>query len=185
MGKDSWVQAPAGRVRVPTRDARPTPRVLTRTRAAGTLHWPPSSEGCGCTRRPRPREGENVPDDVSHNPGFPVPLMIVGGLIFLIVVAVFVTVIVKGLAQWGRKNDSPVVTTSAVVTSKRTDVSGGSNERRAITSYFVTFETSTGERHELRMPGNNYGVLSEGDEGRLAFQGARYRGFERSRLGIR
>lgn len=126
-----------------------------------------------------------MPDDFSHDPGFPIPFMIVGGLIFLIVIGVSATVMVKGLAQWSRNNASPVVTTSAVVTSKRTDVSGGSNERRAITSYLVTFETPTGERHEMRMPGSNYGILSEGDEGRLTFQGTRYRGFERSRVGNR
>ena len=33
---------------------------------------------------------------------------------------------------------------------------------------------------ELSMTGNEYGLLAEGDTGKLSFQGTRYLGFERA-----
>jgi Uncharacterized protein conserved in bacteria (DUF2199)/Protein of unknown function (DUF2500) len=40
----------------------------------------------------------------------------------------------------------------------------------------------TGDRREFSISGNEYGMLAEGDEGRLTYQGTRYRGFERGRV---
>ena len=45
--------------------------------------------------------------------------------------------------------------------------------------YFVTFEVESGDRMELKMHGSEYGLLAEGDFGRLTFQGTRYLSFER------
>jgi hypothetical protein len=47
------------------------------------------------------------------------------------------------------------------------------------TTYFTTFEVESGDRMELRVPEKEYGMLVEGDTGRLTFQGTRYKGFER------
>ena len=47
------------------------------------------------------------------------------------------------------------------------------------TSYYVTFQVESGDRMELNLSGQEYGLLAEGDRGKLTFQGTRYLGFER------
>ena len=47
------------------------------------------------------------------------------------------------------------------------------------TSYYVTFQVESGDRIELCVSGTEYGMLVEGDTGRLTFQGTRYLSFER------
>lgn len=47
------------------------------------------------------------------------------------------------------------------------------------TSYYVTFQVESGDRMELQVNGSEYGMLVEGDHGKLSFQGTRYLGFER------
>ena len=47
------------------------------------------------------------------------------------------------------------------------------------TWYYVTFEVESGDRIELGVNGTEYGMLVEGDYGKLSFQGTRYLGFER------
>ena len=37
-----------------------------------------------------------------------------------------------------------------------------------------------GERKEFHVSGKEYGLLAEGDSGKLTFQGTRYKGFERT-----
>jgi len=43
----------------------------------------------------------------------------------------------------------------------------------------VTFLVESGDRIELCVSGTEYGMLVEGDTGRLTFQGTRYLSFER------
>ena len=69
--------------------------------------------------------------------------------------------------------------------AKRHDVSrhnsaGEHHHHHYHNSYFVTFEVASGDRMELQMQGHEYGLLIEGDKGRLTFQGTRYLGFERT-----
>ena len=47
------------------------------------------------------------------------------------------------------------------------------------TRYFATFELEDGSRLELGLKDAEYGMLAEGDQGQLSFQGTRYLGFER------
>jgi hypothetical protein len=47
------------------------------------------------------------------------------------------------------------------------------------TTYYVTFEVESGDRMELKMTGEQFGLIAEGDKGRLTFQGTRYLGFDR------
>lgn len=47
------------------------------------------------------------------------------------------------------------------------------------TRYYVTFQVDSGDRMELPMTGSEYGMLAEGDVGKLTFQGTRYLSFER------
>ena len=86
-----------------------------------------------------------------------------------------------------RNNSLPIRTVEAEVVAKRSDVSfvqygghRGDSNAFADTSYFVTFQTANGERTELAVAGREYGMLAEGDSGRLTFQGTLYVGFERN-----
>ena len=103
-------------------------------------------------------------------------------LVFLFVLIVFVLTLVRGLRQWDRNNRSPRLTVAAVVVSKRTQVSHRQDANglsHTATRYFATFEVESGDRMELAVSGPEYGMLAEGDRGRLTFQGTRYLGFER------
>ncbi len=46
--------------------------------------------------------------------------------------------------------------------------------------YFVTFQKMDGNRVELPVPGEDYGLLAEGDEGILVVQGEDYMVFHRT-----
>lgn len=49
------------------------------------------------------------------------------------------------------------------------------------TRYYVTFEVESGDRIELFMDDMEYGMLAEGDRGKLSFQGTHFLGFRRIR----
>ncbi|GAB3284437.1 DUF2500 domain-containing protein [Kineosporia babensis] len=98
--------------------------------------------------------------------------------ILALVLAVFATIIVKGLLQWNRNNNSPLLTVPAVVVAKRRHNSR--NENGSSTWYYLTFELQGHERVELPVHGHQWGTLVEGDRGRLTYQGTRYKGFDRT-----
>ena len=110
-------------------------------------------------------------------------------LLFLIVFIFILSTIIGSFvsrAKRERKNDaSPRVTAGARVVSKRMQV--GQNRRSnddmmhsyTYSKYFVTFEFDSGDRLELPVDGSDYGLLVEGDRGKLTFQGTRYLGFQR------
>ena len=103
-------------------------------------------------------------------------------LIFFLVLATFVVTAVRGIAQWSRNNASPLLTVPARVVAKRTRVGRNGTHNtgyHTYTRYYVTFQVESGDRMELNVPGEEYGLLVEGDEGTLSFQGTRYKGFER------
>jgi hypothetical protein len=107
-------------------------------------------------------------------------------LIFLMVVGVFFVNAVKGIQQWNRNNHSPRLSVPATVVAKRSDVShhhhnhgGGAHHTTHSTTYYVTFQVESGDRMELHVAGQEFGMLVEGDRGMLHFQGTRYLGFER------
>lgn len=104
---------------------------------------------------------------------------IFGVMIFLAVIGFFAYLIFNGVSTWVKNNNSPVETYNAVVVAKRTNVSGGSGDSGATTSYFVTFQLDDGSRLELRVKYNDYGAIAEGDVGVLTRQGTRFLGFER------
>ena len=103
------------------------------------------------------------------------------GLIFILFIAFFVWAIVSNVRQWTKNNASPRLTVDAQVVTKRTSFHGGGEHSHASTSHYVTFEVDSGDRMELPVTGPEYGMLVEGDRGRLTFQGTRYLGFERQR----
>ena len=103
-------------------------------------------------------------------------------LIFFIAFAMIILAFVKGIAEWNKNNHSPRLTVDATVVAKRTNVSHHHNSNghsSRSTTYYVTFQVESGDRMELKMNGYEYGMLVEGDKGKLTFQGTRYLGFER------
>lgn len=111
-------------------------------------------------------------------------------LAFFLVIGMFLVFAVKGIAQWNQNNHSPRLTVPAVIVAKRTNVirhhhggAGGHHHHHTSTSYYVTFQFGGGDRMELLVSGSEYGMLVEGDQGDLSFQGTRYLGFERKQGG--
>lgn len=110
-------------------------------------------------------------------------------LIFVIVIGMFVFGAVSGIRQWKKNNDSPRLTVDAQVVAKRTDVThhsaahhdGMHSTGHTSTWHYATFQVDSGDRMEFSVGGPEYGMLAEGDHGRLTFQGTRYLGFERLR----
>ena len=103
-------------------------------------------------------------------------------LVFFLILAVFVVTAVRGIAQWSRNNASPLLTVQARVVAKRTWVGHNGTHNtgyHTYTRYYVTFQVESGDRMELAVTFEEYGLLFEGDEGSLSFQGTRYKGFER------
>lgn len=110
-------------------------------------------------------------------------------IFFLLFIVAFVAILgmilvtfVRELSQRNRNNHSPRLTVEATVVTKRQNISRHhSGDHMSTTSswYYVTFQVESGDRMELQMTGPEYGMLAEGDRGRLTFQGTRYVSFER------
>ncbi len=109
-------------------------------------------------------------------------------IVFVLVLLFFIKAILKGLFQWNKNNNSPLLTVDAKLVGKRSSVhhnhTGGVNHHNnhhhhETTSYYVTFQVESGDRMEFHVSGEEYGLLVEGDVGRLTFQGTRYTGFAR------
>ena len=107
-------------------------------------------------------------------------------LVFVLVIGTFIATAAKGIGEWSKNNNSPRLTVPATVVSKRTNVTRhrhggttGHTHHHTSTTYYVTFEVESGDRMELHVAGHEYGLLVEGDTGKLTFQGTRYLGFER------
>lgn len=114
-------------------------------------------------------------------------LFLGGGILFaivplfiVIIFAIIILSITKGIFQWGKNNTQPRLSASAKVVAKRTSVQGGGNTR-AYNHYYVTFEFPSGDRTEFQLNGEQFGMLVEGDNGELQFQGTRYLGFTRNK----
>jgi len=112
-----------------------------------------------------------------------VPAIILIG--FIVVIGIIIFRVVKGGAEWTSNNNSPVLTVDAKVVAKRMQVNQhahGTNmthHHHTTSRYFATFEMESGDRMELKIPTKEYGLLAEGDAGKLTFQGTRYKGFDR------
>ena len=110
-------------------------------------------------------------------------------LTFVLVFGMIVFALARSIGEWNKNNHSPRLTVSAAIVAKRTDVrrhhhsghGAGVGHTSTSTRYYVTFQVESGDRFELGVDGSDYGVLIEGDEGRLTFQGTRFLSFERNR----
>lgn len=103
-------------------------------------------------------------------------------ILFFLVAAIIVVQLVRSLIGWQRNNRSPILSVPARIVSKRTEVfhhHAQNGVGNSSTKYFATFEVESGDRMELSLSGQEYGMLAEGDLGKLKFQGTRYLDFER------
>lgn len=102
-------------------------------------------------------------------------------IMFFLVIGMFIFVFVKNIREWSKNNNSPKLSVNAKVVDKRMETHHhhGNGHYHHSHSYHVTFEVQSGDRMELRVPRDEFGLLVEGDEGVLSFQGTRYLGFER------
>ena len=119
-------------------------------------------------------------------------LEVLVGLGFLAVFGMMIFMIVRGVGEWNKNNSSPRLTVEAEAVSRRTQtstsqtpVAGGASGVHGFhthyeTLYYVTFQVESGDRMEFRLSGREYGMIVEGDRGRLTFQGTRYLSFERT-----
>ena len=105
---------------------------------------------------------------------FPILFMIVFGII----IVMFVVTAVRGVSQWNKNNHSPRLTVNAAVVAKR-ELHSSSLQSPALSQYYVTFQFPSRDRMEFPVPARDYGLLAEGDVGRLTFRGEQYIRFER------
>jgi hypothetical protein len=128
-----------------------------------------------------------MPQDIGISAGGFGLMGIIFPLVFFVILGIIVVSAVQGIVRWSRNNALPVLSVQARLVSKRTQVShrhgGGVNDHsvHSSTRYFVTFEVESGDRMEFAVDGSEFGMLAEGDFGKLSFQGTRYLGFERAR----
>jgi hypothetical protein len=114
----------------------------------------------------------------------PIFIFIFSALVFIM----FIFTGIKGIGQWQHNNNQPILIVSAKLISRRTNVStsmhsnsdGINSHTNSSTSYYITFEVEGGSRMEFQVKGHEYGLLIDGDIGKLKFQGTRYISFERS-----
>ena len=112
------------------------------------------------------------------DPSSVIPVIAIG--IFVIVFGMILVVIAKGIGEWMHNNSQPVLTAHARIIAKRSELRGRVNSGHQLrTVYFATFELQSGERVEFFVSGRESGLLAEGDEGKLTYQGTRYHRFER------
>ena len=119
--------------------------------------------------------------------GFGIQSMnILSTLIFLLAFGIIIGRIFAGIRKWGKDEKSPRLTVDAQVVAKRTYAGyhrydpGVNPHTTRSTSYYATFQFESGDRLELKLQGYEYGLLVEGDKGKLTFQGTRFLGFERT-----
>ena len=113
-------------------------------------------------------------------------------ILFLLFIGMFFFALISNLRTWNKNNHSPRLTVPATVVTKRTQVTQQQHANAGdptgahgfstttSTSYYVTFQVESGDRMEFTVSGSDYGMLVEGDIGKLSFQGTRYLGFERN-----
>ncbi len=108
-------------------------------------------------------------------------------LVFVLVIGLFIYAVVQAIARKQKNDASPRLTVLARVVSRRQEVThharnmnDGVYHTSSTTRYFVTFQVESGDRMELELDGSDFGMLAEGDEGRLSFQGTRFLDFQRT-----
>lgn len=106
-------------------------------------------------------------------------------IVFIFVFGMIIFTFVKGIGEWSSNNKQPVISVVAKVVGKRGHTSSNHNHHdnhvhsSSSTSYYATFEVESGDRMEFHISAAEFGMIAEGDIGKLTFQGTRYHNFER------
>lgn len=114
---------------------------------------------------------------------------IIGTIMFVFIFGCFIFIFISGIKGWHENNKAPVLSVLAKIVAKRTKVSESSDldangmaTHSSSTWYYATFEVESGDRMEFSVQGEVYGLMAEGDRGKLTFQGTRFLGFEREQI---
>ena len=109
------------------------------------------------------------------------PLTMVGGALLAILLLMLVAKVTSMVNIEEKKGEKPVYNIQAVVKGKRTLVEADpENPSVPKTTYYVTFHKRDGNRVEMQVPGEDYGLAAEGDEGILVYQGDEFVVFKRT-----
>ncbi len=114
-----------------------------------------------------------------------VPVIVTVG--FILVFGMVIFTFINSARQKHQDNISPVLTVPASMVTKRSDVrrsvshtsASNMNHVHTYCRYYATFQVESGDRMELEVKENIYGLLAEGDHGKLTFQGKRFISFDR------
>ena len=108
-------------------------------------------------------------------------------VVFVLIFGMMIYAVVQAILRKQKNDASPRLTVLARVVSRRQEVThharnmnDGVYHTSSTTRYFVTFQVESGDRLELQLDGSDFGMLAEGDEGRLSFQGTRFLEFQRT-----
>lgn len=108
-------------------------------------------------------------------------IFVIFPIMFITVLGIIIFSLVQGIITWNKNNQSPRLTVPVVVVAKRENIThhqhanaGDSSGAHGFhtttsTSYYVTFQVESGDRIELCVSGTEYGMLVEGDFGRMTF----------------
>lgn len=102
---------------------------------------------------------------------------------FILVFGIIIITVIKSVTVWNKNNNSPIIAADAKAVTKRSAVNSHHHRNNTMmhstTSYFITFEFESGDRLELGVSSTDYGMIAEGDVGKLTFQGTRFHCFDR------
>ena len=110
-----------------------------------------------------------------------VPLTMLGGAVAAILLLMLVAKLTSMVHIEENQGTQAVYNMQAVVMGKRTLVEADpENPAVPRTSYFITFQKHDGNRVEMQVSGEDYGLAAEGDEGILVWQGNEFVVFKRT-----
>ena len=108
-------------------------------------------------------------------------LTMLGGSIAAILLLMLVAKLTGKVNVEERQGRKPVYNMAAEVKGKRTLVEADPEHPGASrTRYFLTFHKRDGNRVEMEVPGEDYGLAAEGDEGILVWEGDEFVVFKRT-----
>lgn len=113
-------------------------------------------------------------------------------LVVLLIAVTTVVIVVQGIRTWNKNNHSPRLSVDATVESKRVSVHqtnqpvGGDPTgahgfmTESSRTYYVTFQVESGDTMEFSVSGTEYDEMTEGETGKLSFQGSRFLAFDKA-----
>jgi hypothetical protein len=109
--------------------------------------------------------------------------LIIIGLFFAAVIGGITYQQIQKMRVSARNNALPILTSSATLISKRKDIIAqppGINPKNQIapsTTFFASFRLPDSQTVEVQVDNVQFAALTEGEQGRLTYQGTRFLGF--------